>query len=294
MITISASKQSAYRRYHSTETALLRVNNDLLRAVDKHQEAVLVLLDLSSAFDTIDHETLIQRLRTRYGISDTVLSWFTSYLSERVQAVSICKNLSDAHPLRYGVPQGSVIGPILFTLYSAALQDIIMAHELDCIMYADDTQLYVLFHPSDKTIALQKLQQCVDDIKTWSVLNKLKFNDSKTEVLCFASRFISSDPVQTVTIGTSSVSPSVVARNLGVAFDNDLKLTQHVIKICQSAAVAVYRIGQIRKYLDLKTTERLIHAFVTSRLDYCNCLLYGLPQYLICKLQRVQNSAAHC
>ena len=159
-------------------------------------------------------------------------------------------------------------------------------------MYADDTQLYVLFHPSDKTIALQKLQQCVDDIKTWSVLNKLKFNDSKTEVLCFASRFISSDPVQTVTIGTSSVSPSVVARNLGVAFDNDLKLTQHVIKICQSAAVAVYKIGQIRKYLDLKTTERLIHAFVTSRLDFCNSLLYGLPQYLIGKLQRVQNSAA--
>ena len=175
---LGASMQSAYRRYHSTETALLRVNNDLLRAVDQHQEAVLVLLDLSSAFDTIDHETLLQRLATRYGISDTVLSWFTSYLSGRVQAVSICGTLSNVHPLRYGVPQGSVIGPILFTLYSAALQDIVMAHGLKCVMYADDTQLYVIFHPSDKACALQKLQQCVDDIKTWSVSNKLKFNDS--------------------------------------------------------------------------------------------------------------------
>ena len=134
--------QSTYRRYHITETALLRVNNDLLRAVDQHQEAVLVLLDLSSTLNTIDHETLLQRLAIRYGISDTVLSWFTSYLSRRVQAVSICGTLSDVHPLRYGVPQGSVIGPILFTLYSAALQDIVMAHSPPffftfcfCIMY---------------------------------------------------------------------------------------------------------------------------------------------------------------
>ena len=90
-----------------------------MRAVDQHQEAVLVLLNLSSAFDTIDHETLLQRLEIRYGISDTVLSWFTS--SERVQAVSICGTLSEVHLLRYGVSQGSVIWPILFTLYSAAL-----------------------------------------------------------------------------------------------------------------------------------------------------------------------------
>ena len=83
-----------------------------------------------------------------------------------------------------------------------------------------------------------------------------------------------------------------MARNLGVAFDNDLKLAQQVNNICRSAAIANYRIGQIQKYLDMKTTERLIHAFVTSRLDYCNCLLYGWPQYLIDMLQRVQNSAA--
>ena len=91
-------------------------------------------------------------------------------------------------------------------------------------MYADNTQLYVIFHPSDKASALQKLQRCVDDNKTWSILNKLKFNDSKTEVLCFASRFVSSDPVLTVTIGSSSVSPFALAHNLGVAFDNVAKV----------------------------------------------------------------------
>ena len=267
--------QSAYRRYHSTETALLRVNNDLLRAEDQHQEAVLVLLDLSPAFDTIDHETLLQRLATRYGISDTVLSWFTSYLSGRVQAVSICGTLSDFYPLRYGVPQSSVIGPILFTLYSAALQDIVMAHGLNCVMYADDTQLYMIYHPSDKACALQKLQVCwwhvdVDDVgqsqTSWSSMTARQ-KSCVFLPLCFLGSCAGC-----YKIGSSSVGPSAMARNLGVAFDNDLstfsfiyfvrsydlKLAQQVNNICRSAAIAIYRIGQIRKYLDMKTTERLI------------------------------------
>ena len=287
-----ANVQSAYRRFHSTETALLRVTNDLLRAVDQHHEAVLVLLDLSAAFDTIDHGILLQRLTTRYGITSSALAWFTSYLKGRVQTVNINGTLSEERALRFGAPQGSVIGPILFTMYSAPLQDIITQHGLKCVMYADDTQLYVIFHPSDKNSAMQKLVTCVNDIKVWSTSNKLKFNDSKTEVMFFASRFVPTESVQTVNIGSSPVTPKSDVRNLGVMLDNGFCMTKHVSNVCRSAAMAIYKIGQIRKYLDLKTTERLIHAFVTSRLDYCNCLLYGLPQYELSKLQRIQNSAA--
>ena len=101
-----ANMQSAYRRFHSTETALLRVTNDLLRAVDQHHEAVLVLLDLSAAFDTIDHGILLQRLTTRYGITSSALAWFTSYLKGRVQTVNINGTLSEERALRFGVPQG--------------------------------------------------------------------------------------------------------------------------------------------------------------------------------------------
>ncbi len=287
-----AQMQSAYRCFHSTETALLRVNNDLLRAVDQHQEAVLLLLDLSAAFDTIDHEILLQRLQSRYGLSATALAWFASYLSNRVLKVSIKKTLSSECPLRFGVPQGSVVGPILFTMYSAPLQEIITAHGLNCLTYADDTQLYVIFHPDERQSALSKLLLCVGDIKSWLTSNKLKFNDSKTEVLSFSSRFLSSDAIDSITVGSSTIVPSPEARNLGVAFDSELCLTQHVNNICRHAALAIYKIGQIRKYLDLKTTERLIHAFVSSRIDYCNSLLYGLPQYQLNKIQRIQNSAA--
>lgn len=138
-----ASFQSAYRSCHSTETALLRVFNDILTAIDQQQEVVLVLLDLSSAFDTIDHEVLISRLNTRYGICGTALQWFRSYLTDRSQQVAIKDCLSHEEDLQFGVPQGSVLGPLLFSLFFAPLEDVILAHGLSVMTYADDTQLYL-------------------------------------------------------------------------------------------------------------------------------------------------------
>ena len=110
--------QSAYRRFHSTKTALLRVSiNDILLALASRQEVVLVLLDLSSAFDTIDHDVLVDKLRSRYGIKGTALNWFRSYLTNRTQSVRIGDSSSSNRTLKYGVPQGSLLGPLLFSLF---------------------------------------------------------------------------------------------------------------------------------------------------------------------------------
>ena len=106
--------QSAYRPLHSTETALLRVKNDILRSIDDHKAVALVLLDLSAAFDTVDHTILIQRLEQVFGLEGLVLGWFRSYLYERKQCISIKQAISDAVCLVFGVPQGSVLGPLLF------------------------------------------------------------------------------------------------------------------------------------------------------------------------------------
>ncbi|XP_072041364.1 uncharacterized protein [Amphiura filiformis] len=177
-----AKAQSAYRSNHSTETALLRVQNDILQELDSNQEAVLVLLDLSAAFDTIDHEILLQRLEKRYGIGGVALSWFRSYLANRTQSVVIGDSESRQHELVYGVPQGSVLGAPLFTFYSAPLSDIIKKHNIDHLMYADNnTQIYLLFKPSEKDSAMRRIELCVKDIKIWAVANKLQFNDEKTE-----------------------------------------------------------------------------------------------------------------
>ena len=125
-------RQSAYRKNHSTETALLSVADGLLRNADDRLVSVLALLDLSAAFDTLDHPILLQRLETTFGISGTVLHWFASYLEGREQSVKVDNVLSSPSPLRFGVPQGSVLGPILFTLYSQPLSDLICRHECDC------------------------------------------------------------------------------------------------------------------------------------------------------------------
>ena len=117
--------QSAYKKHHSCETALLRVQNDILKSIDDKKCVVLLLLDLSAAFDTVDHKILLHRLRSRFGIKGKALSWLQSYLTDRSQSVQIDGSTSSARPLRFGVPQGSVLGPLLYLLYTAPLGDLI-------------------------------------------------------------------------------------------------------------------------------------------------------------------------
>ena len=139
--------QSAYRCNHSTETALVRVQNDILTSMDNQRVAMLLLLDLSAAFDTVSHSILIRKLKDRIGVSGKALEWFISYLSERKQSVCINNSHSEAVDLKYSVPQGSVLGPILFTVYTLPLTDIVKKHDVDYHFYADDTQLYMSFIP---------------------------------------------------------------------------------------------------------------------------------------------------
>ena len=134
--------QSAYRPHHSTETALLKVTNDLLSAIDDGKISVLVLLDLTAAFDTIDHKILLHRLHNVFGFGDTVPSWFQSYFENRAHTVVVHGKHSTPASLRYGVPQGSVLGPILFIIYTQPLSNVIKHYPVFHKIYADDTQIY--------------------------------------------------------------------------------------------------------------------------------------------------------
>ena len=137
--------QSSYREFHCTETAPLRIKNDILMNMNKQHLTLLVLLDLSAAFDTVDHVILLNRLNSNFCISGRVLSWFRSYLHNRSQSVSVNGETSRSFDVKHGVPQWSCLGPVLFILYVSKLFTIVERHLPEVHAYADDTQLYIAF-----------------------------------------------------------------------------------------------------------------------------------------------------
>ena len=285
--------QSAYRANHSTETALLHILNDLLLETDSGKISLLTLLDLSAAFDTIDHTILLSRLQNTFGIHDNALNWFKSYITDRFQAVVIEGAQSEPVKLTCGVPQGSVLGPVLFTLYTAPLADIIKQHNINFHFYADDTQLYNSATPENISSLLSETNDCYADIQNWMTVNKLKLNGDKTEALLIGTQSrLSSLCVDLLQLGENSIPLSDSAKNLGVVIDNTLSMNKFISQTCQSCFCQLRRISSIRKYLTTDATKKLVTSLILSRLDYCNSLLSGLPTSSLLRLQRIQNAAA--
>jgi hypothetical protein len=285
--------QSAYREFHSTETALLRVHNDILLALDSNQSVVLIMLDLTAAFDTIDHAILLQRLKDRYGVKGLVLKWIESYLSNRSWSVSLHNTVSQERGLSYGVPQGSILGPLLFILYVSPLSDLIAAHGQVSQGYADDRQLYRAFHLKERQQAFSNLECCVQDVRVWMRLNWLKLNDGKTELMVFSTMHMQERHKDvTLRIGETDVENRHPVKNLGVLEDPALTMTNQVHAVCKSAFYQLRNIARIRCYLTDTAAKTLVHALVMSRLDYGNSLYYGMSKGNMEKLQLVQNAAA--
>ena len=177
---------------------------------------------------------------------------------------------SNPQLIKFGVAQGSVLGPLLFILYFATLEDVIRSHGLDCMMYANDSNLYITFNPDHRHSAIINLEQSINDIQSFCLENRLSNNQSKIEVVHFYSRFSNRAPISGINMNQHRISICGDARNLGVIFDKHLTMPGHVNNLCCTASLAIRKIGIIRKYLDQPSTERLVHAFVSSKLDYCN------------------------
>ena len=218
---------------------------------------------------------MLTRLEQRFGISGKAWKWLASYLEDRTQFVSVNNFNSTTSTVKYDVPQVFVLGPLLFSLYVAPLMDIFKAHAI-VMTYADDTQLYLVVKPDDRTI--HKLEKCVQDIRTWSIKNKLVLNDGKTEIIRTYSNFTKNCPTcPNINIGNVTITPKTEVRDLGVIIDKHLSFTSKINNVCKSAFYALNNIRKIRKYLDSHSTKRLIHANISSRIDNCNSLFCGLP-----------------
>ncbi|KAF7656762.1 hypothetical protein LDENG_00036470, partial [Lucifuga dentata] len=240
--------------------------NDIRINLDINKPSFLVLLDLSTAFDTVDHQILLNRLRDFIGLSGVVFNWFASYLSERKFCISVDEHLSKLREIPCGVPQGSILGPLLFNLYMLPLGSVIRRHGISFHSYADDTQLYVALSPDDNE-PIDSLFNCILDNNSWMSHNFLQLNQDKTEVLIIGSR--TQREKLATKLNTLGLKPSQHARNLGVIFDSELNFKSHVQGIAKSAFYHLKNISQVRSFLSLSNTERLVYAFLTTVMLSC-------------------------
>ena len=181
--------QSAYKTKHSTETAIVCVQSDISGALDRGSVCMMVLLDMSAAFDTVSHQILLEHMESDFSVTGNVLSWFRSYLSEREQCVIINGSKSKGLSLKHGIPQGSVLGPKLFSIYTSPLGKIIEKHELQYHIYTDVTQIYVTIETGvDHQVVINRIKTCVKDLKHWLAANMLQLNGEKSELIVFAPK----------------------------------------------------------------------------------------------------------
>ena len=288
--------QSAYREQHSTETALMKVQHDIVHNLDSGHCVMLVLLDTSAAFDTINIDLLLNTLHQRFGIGGRAFDWFKSYLTGRSQRVAIGSSSSTTTPVYHGVPQGSVLGPVMFNVYTTPIADICKKHQVHYHRFADDIQLYVSYNPAEsEELNYAKLQliQCIDEIRAWMLLHQLKLNDNKTEFMVLQSSHnlrVHGSP--TLQLSQLTLTSTDTARNLGCFFDRHMQLDRLVSSYCSSAYYHLRTISNIRHLLTLDACHAAVRSLVLSRLDYCNALLGGLNNRQLDRLQRAQNSAA--
>ena len=230
---------------------------------------MLVLLDTSSAFDTININMLLNTLHLRFGIGSTALDWFKSYLTGRSQRVTIGSSSSTATPVYHGVPQGSVLGPVLFNVYTTPIADICKKHQVHYRRFADDIQLYVSYNPAESEElhdAKRQLIQCIDEIRAWMLLHQLKLNDDKTEFMVLQSshnlRVYGSPTLQLPQLKLTSTD---TARNLGCFFDRHMQMDRLVSSYCSSAYYHLRMINNIRHLLTLDACHVAVRSIVLSR-----------------------------
>ena len=252
------------------------------------------MLDFSSVFDTIDHPILVHRIHTDSGFTDTVLQWFSSYLTDSTHYFSLSNHCSAFAPVHSVVPHGSVLGPILFTMYIKPLSAIIDSHSIIHHSFDDDLQLQMSDPPYRISELLHPIQLCISDVKAWATANMLKLNDNKTELMlvtCKRTKHLYNLPTS-ITIENAQIPFKQSVKNCGFTLDCHLTMNAHVSNIARTCYFELRRLASIRRFLTRTATATLVSAFVLSRIDYCNSLLFGSTHYVTSNLQRIQNYAA--
>ena len=282
--------QSGNRKLHSTETLSLLVTDQIFRAMDDKQVTVMVLIDLSKAFDSISHSSLLSKL-CNFGTSESALRWFESYLVERQQTTRIGTSLSPPLTVTHGVPQGSILGPALFTLYMNDLPTV--TRFCDVESYVDDTKIYLSFPPKDIRESLSKVERDLHRVAEWCCSNHLLINPAKTKLMFFGTQqILSKIPNVTVPFLGKKLTPILSCKDLGVTLDSSLSFNAHIKHLSSSLLATLSQISRVRHLFSQDVLLQILNSLVFSKLFYCSTVWSGTTKQNIYKLQLLQNFAA--
>ena len=282
------SHQSAYREHHSCETALVRLTNDLLWSMEKQRVMALVAIDLSAAFDTVDHTVLLKVLQQNIGVNGKALNWMDTYLRPRGFKVNIGNEYPKYIPMDFLVPQGSILGPVLFSTYISTLR-LEVPRSIDLIGFADNHVMKKDFLASkcnDEDNTIHQLQDCCMRVKNWMDHNRLKMNSNKTEFILIGSKQqLQKCYTSQININSENIIMSETIKYLGAWLDSNLSFKKHITERCKMAMWNLHNLKHIRKFLNQETCHTLVCGLVLAHLDYANAILADLPNVEIAKMQ---------
>ena len=231
-------------------------------------------------------------LEKSFNITGSCISWLSSYLINRYSTVVLKNSVSKSSAVAFGVPQGSILGPLLFILYTSDLPRIIHSFSFNSQMYADDSYIYTSFPKSELSVVMNNLSSCLTSVMSWSNSLFLKLNPSKFELICF-NKSDKSLTLPSLNISSDlSLEFSSSIRSLGFVFDSTLSLSPQIRTVAKSSYFHLRRIKKLMPFLDDATLKLLVTSLILSRIDYCNSLYYGLPFSTLYPLNKAFNSAA--
>ena len=283
--------QSAYKNSHSTITALLNVTDDIYECLENSELVFLVLLDYSKAFDCANHKLILAKLKAA-GFRDDSLEWMFSYLDGRSQKVTTNKGESSWSGVINGVPQGSVLGPLLFTVLVSDLRDAIKRGRYH--MYADDTQLYYSCKYENVNDTIAEINSDLSNISHYSKANCLKLNADKSKFLIIGSRQnlkkLNNDQLDPIKIDNKIIEREYEAKNLGITFDEELLWTRHV-NLSVAKGYGKLKLGyRSKNFLTETSKSKLTETYILSQMNYGDVILQNLSEQLQNKIQKLQNS----
>ena len=265
--------------------------------MEKQEVTAMTVLDLSVAFDTVDHNLLLAVLDQRFGVKGTALKWYEQYLKPRKFKVAINNTYSNEQTINYSVPQRSIQGAFLFNAYASMITEVIPP-TLELMGYADNHSIRKPFKPGNtisntESDTITIMEDSMLGISKWMNEVRLKLNESKTDFIYFGSKHqLKKCTFDKININSETIQRSDTVKYLGGHLDQNLNFRKHVITKCKTAMMNIRKIRLIRKFLTTDICHQLTLSLAISHLDYSNAILIGCPDTTLNLMQKVQNTAA--